>query len=564
MDYKLFYSKPNPIDLEELKKQNPHEDFNPFEIQDLQLYNPIYSRFFEMNEGNSQKIALNHPFHIKDLEHVINADGTETREKKVFIKFSPLLDPYRYMIGKYNVEDNSIRTMPKIDSTSEQCHSKILSIHNTSYVDCFFTFLSSILKNNYGFENGIDFFGSYLGLQEKFKVGVSDDLEFLQNSEFFNKHLGSLFHMEDNDLVQQSYSSFPGSRKNKMKLNLLQEEDNTDLLGIQELEILDSPFSLESEEVETVYSQSPKKNNGSLNSSSSSSSNNSEVNYSSEDDSQEECCEDSDDEDSDEESEEDSDEESEEEEEEEIYGYINRFPIQMICMEQCDGTLDKLLENDEIDEENGCSALFQVIMILLTYQRIFHFTHNDLHTNNIMYVNTDKPFLYYQFNNVVYKVPTYGKIYKLIDFGRGIYKYMGKIFCSDSFGPGGDASTQYNCEPFFNDNKARLEPNFSFDLCRLGTSMFDFMMEIDDDIEEYDELQKVVREWCLDDKGKNILYLKNGDERYPSFKLYKMIARTVHKHTPEAQLERPFFSKYKFEGELKEDATIFSLDKLTM
>ena len=32
---------------------------------------------------------------------------------------------------------------------------------------------------------------------------------------------------------------------------------------------------------------------------------------------------------------------------------------------------------------------------------------------------------------------------------------------------------------------------------------------------------------------KNILYKKNGDERYPDFKLYKMIARTVHNHTPE-------------------------------
>ena len=35
---------------------------------------------------------------------------------------------------------------------------------------------------------------------------------------------------------------------------------------------------------------------------------------------------------------------------------------------------------------------------------------------------------------------------------------------------------------------------------------------------------------------KNILYKKNGEERYPDFKLYKMIARTVHNHTPEAQL----------------------------
>jgi hypothetical protein len=46
----------------------------------------------------------------------------------------------------------------------------------------------------------------------------------------------------------------------------------------------------------------------------------------------------------------------------------------------------------------------------------------------------------------------------------------------------------------------------------------------------------------LDDKGKNILYTSDGEERYPNFKLYKMIARTVHNHTPENQLEYPFLS----------------------
>ena len=27
---------------------------------------------------------------------------------------------------------------------------------------------------------------------------------------------------------------------------------------------------------------------------------------------------------------------------------------------------------------------------LITYQKTFHFTHNDLHTNNIMYIKTEK------------------------------------------------------------------------------------------------------------------------------------------------------------------------------
>ena len=30
---------------------------------------------------------------------------------------------------------------------------------------------------------------------------------------------------------------------------------------------------------------------------------------------------------------------------------------------------------------------------LIVYQKVFHFTHNDLHTNNIMFLLTDKKYL---------------------------------------------------------------------------------------------------------------------------------------------------------------------------
>ena len=71
---------------------------------------------------------------------------------------------------------------------------------------------------------------------------------------------------------------------------------------------------------------------------------------------------------------------------------------------------------------------------------------------------------------------------KIIDFGRAIYTYNSKFFISDSFHPDGDAATQYNTEPYFNDKKPRLEPNFSFDLCRLACSIFDYVV---DDLELY-------------------------------------------------------------------------------
>ena len=216
----------------------------------------------------------------------------------------------------------------------------------------------------------------------------------------------------------------------------------------------------------------------------------------------------------------------------------------MICLEKCDGTFDDLFTSGNATLDNTASALFQVVMTLIIYQKLFSFTHNDLHTNNIMYMETDIPYLFYKFENITYKVPTYGRIYKIIDFGRSIYRFNGTTYCSDSFGPGGDADTQYNCEPFFNNKKPRLEPNMSFDLCRLGCSIYDFIIPEHLDYNDYDDLQKTIYRWCLDDNDKNVLYKKNGEERYPDFKLYKMIARTVHKHTPQEQLQHPFFNQF--------------------
>ena len=72
---------------------------------------------------------------------------------------------------------------------------------------------------------------------------------------------------------------------------------------------------------------------------------------------------------------------------------------------------------------------------------MFDLTHNDLHTNNVMFKKTDKMYLYYRYQDKFYKVPTFGRIYKIIDFGRAIYKFQGKRICSYSFHKKGDAAT---------------------------------------------------------------------------------------------------------------------------
>jgi len=242
------------------------------------------------------------------------------------------------------------------------------------------------------------------------------------------------------------------------------------------------------------------------------------------------------------------DDNKEEEEEDEIHATIQNFPVHVICMEKCENTLDNLILNNKFkNEDEWFSALMQIIMILITYQKIFSFTHNDLHTNNIMYCETKLIYIYYCYKNKYYKVPTYGKIFKIIDFGRSIYKFQNKLFCSDSFENKGDASSQYNTEPFFNENKPRLEPNYSFDLCRLACSIFDYLVEDLTDVKylkKCSPLIQLIVEWCLDDNGLNLLYKNDGTERYPDFKLYKMISRCVHNHTPQVQLDRKEFMKF--------------------
>jgi len=563
--FTIHYVKMKSLDLKTLEenyrptKDDVDNEYNPFHIKDIQTYNPIYSDFFVLNANNYNSISLDHKYHIVDIDHVINHKTKEMEEKPVFIKFSPLLDPIRYMIGKYDFTDSKLRLLP--DLNSEEKMVKIVDKNNMSYVDNFFSFLTSRLLHKHGFVHGLDYYGSFLGIQEKFKMNIADDLEYLNTSSTFMGNIGKFFNVTE--MPANEVANY-GSRANKHKLDISDDDckHNISAITIEDLSLdVETPTNIV-EELESIYEC----NKNSKKSDSSDSSNNSETNYST-DDSDEDCDEEDEKSDSDWETEDEDESEvsssSESESENSVYSYIHNFPIQMICLEKCDGTIDELFEKELIDEETGIAALFQIIMILATYQKVFHFTHNDLHTNNIMFVETDKEFLYYKMENRYYKVPTYGKIFKLIDFGRGIYKFSGKQYCSDSFATGGDAATQYNFEPFMNNAKPRLDPNYSFDLCRLGTSIFDFILDEDADEEELDSLQKIVNRWCLDDNGKNVLYKRNGEERYPNFKLYKMIARTVHKHRPVDQLENPAFKKFGVSSKtLTGNETIMDIDAM--
>uniref|UniRef100_A0A6C0HTG5 Protein kinase domain-containing protein n=1 Tax=viral metagenome TaxID=1070528 RepID=A0A6C0HTG5_9ZZZZ len=567
--FSINYVKIKPVNwktLEETYIQTSEDieyQYNPFFINKIQNYNPIYSQYFVLNENNYNTISLNHKRHFQNTTTVFDTETKKNIHTDIFIKYSPLLDPYRFMTGKYKNNTESINLPSPIEKNTENHIPKLSDYNNASYVDNFFSFISSKLLEEHGFIHGLDYYGSFLGIQNRFKVNIADDLEFIKSSDYFLQNINKHFILSKD--ICDNFTNL-GSRSNKLKIKIKDEDESTKhnitAISLEEIEIINDDSSIR-EESTVVYE---KKGNNLSNPSTSSSEDDDDDDDDDDDEEDEENDEDQDDElveneqndedkgehdeNNDEEEEEweteEDDDDDDEEEEEFQYAYIKNFPIQLICLEKCDGTMDDLFVKKEVDQTLSASALFQIIMILITYQKTFHFTHNDLHTNNIMFSNTDKKFIYYQYKKQIYKVPTHGKIFKIIDFGRSIYKFKGQLLCSDSFALGGDASTQYNTEPFLNENKPRLDPNYSFDLCRLGCSIYDFIIDDDepDSIAQFDELQKTIYRWCTNDDGKNILYKRNGEERYPNFKLYKMIAKTAHKHTPQEQLNFPYFKQF--------------------
>jgi len=544
-------------------------------LSKTQNYIPIYKRFFSLNDTNWNSINLNNKWYISSIKEnneenrnlfeckIKNINTQKTKDKDVFFKLAPLLDPYKYLIGKYDINNKDLFKLPDINSDESSVNPKFVDPNNSAYVDGFFIYLSSSLNQTHNFLHGLDYYGSFLAIKNKYKLNVFDDLEYLTNSDFFNKNKNILFDINNYDHIFQDENKkkkpikieYNSSAKSNLSIKSFDEEIFEEIFENADLNA-ENLKELNNDELIDMSNSNILENNSKTATIKSSSTCSSRTSYTSSENSDDKESEESSNSENIEEDEEngewedmDSDNYSDDIEEK-IEATIPQFPVQVIGMEYCENTFDDLILSDELKNENEWfSALMQIIMILITYQKTFAFTHNDLHTNNVMYNTTDKKYLYYCYKKKYYKVPTFGRLFKIIDFGRSIYKYNGKMFCSDSFQNGGDAATQYNTEPYFNDKKPRLEPNYSFDLCRLACSIFDYLVDDLDEVKDLskcDPVKKLIVEWCLDDKGINLLYKNNGVDRYPDFKLYKMIARCVHKHTPQAQLERTEFKSFEY------------------
>lgn len=527
------------------------KNYYPFRFSHVQSFQPIFNNLFRTprkrerhsNDSPLNRMVLNHPYHVVNDVTVTSVETGQPLHKKVYYKIAPLLSPISYLMGEYGDytrHKKSLITLPTADNSSFSC-SKLRSYHNAGYIDAFFSFLCGQLRHYHGVFSALEFYGTYSAIQEQFRMNVTTtDTDDLESSTFFEQGLGRHFHSTEADIeigqddagasTFSTHHSRRATSRRKARATTtspspdwdsdeesIQSEDDDVEDEVLVSSLTSSPCSKESystDDSATVLTIGPAKivpRRTKM--------------FSSYESANEPL-------------------------------FIDKFPVQIIAMEQCDGTLDELMMQNRLpDPEVKRAALFQITAHLTLLQRVFGFTQNDFHSNNVLWIATSFAFLHYCIGGKYYKVPTYGRLFYVADFGRAIFNYGGIVYASDDFFPGGDAEKQYNCEPFYNPNLPRIERNFSADLCRLATSLFEleFLSPSDEPTNDY---QTLIRDWCLDDSGRNVLWTRDGRKRYREFKLYKMISRHVHNHVPEHQITtRPEFKVYQVDEVFTKETT---------
>ena len=519
--------------------------------KNLQTFFPTLSKVFRVNKFQTGKLAYDLPSKLVAVDcsggqgfctiTLQKKDGT-LEDKVVFLKVTHLLDPVRWMQGRYSLPQES--GLPGHSKSWAYAWHKLQDPWNQAYVEALATYALSSLRTSDVSPHFNNFYGAYCARADKYHYNINEDYESFRNTRWFWK--GKDHGLYDLSVLNGSTPDVPPP-----------EDVLADILTKPEFSDAGEDEQSE-EELESIDVNDEIDENATLESAS--------MDSKSFDESEEE-------------EEEEAEDEVEDENSEQfiVYADIPNFPVMLILTESNEDTMDSLLDANKhrckpgtIEWETMWSAwIFQVIAALCVMQKVFGMTHNDLHTNNIVWSSTDQPFLYYKASDgSTWKVPTYGKIFRLIDFGRSIFSVNKHVIVSDDFRPGNDADGQYAFKPLLSNPPEVIEPNPSFDLSRLAVSVFESLFPvkpIDSDSQTIlsEEDGMVVREtvsplynclwsWMVDEDDKNILHDADGAERFPDFDLYKHIAAKIHNAEPEAQIHKLPFSQFKTIDKIKE------------
>ena len=473
-------------------------------VEHIQPFFPSLEMMFKMENVDAVR---EHGLKLDEPIRSIQAPGLITTtsgvSKNIHIKQTMLVNPFRWMKGEYG----GALGLPTIQEYASALMSRVQSPHNGAYVGGLFSALFS--------ESGCIHFpkvhGLFTGIAKKHKIDISDEYADISEKPWFTQNVGSTFNLTLSDHAT-AHSEFRHTRDGRTTVIL---EGETSLGEIQDLPGIGSNENIEIPEMSPVFEEDSDEVDSESNCSDVSTAYVFHV---------ESCdC--------------DEDEEDEEDAGEEdgfAWATMSNVPVQITVMEKCEGTLYELMCL-EPDTKKHISWLAQVLFALTFAQRTFGFTHNDLHSNNIMYVKTDKEFLNYKVEGQAFRVPTHGYLLKIIDFerGAGSVRISGmknpKFFMSDHFSPDEEAGGQYNVEPFYTPGIETIKPNPSFDLVRLATSLFWDLFPEGPEHAEYksNPIFITLIRWLTLEDGTSILFGKNDPthDRYHGFNLYKAIAR---------------------------------------
>lgn len=493
----------------------------------------------------------------------------DSQEVPIFVKRIHLLDPIPYMEGEYVAPTEG--ALPAPSTPWKHALAKLNDPLNEAYVDALFAALASRLVTTGASPHWCRCFGTFSARVETYLYNISEEYESMRAAPWWRRNiqngLFTLFCDTDASVDTDADAGAEGAATPMDRLmaapgDTLLDGDYLDLDGGNGLEssaISDAEDVLEDEEPALDGAPAPvqltaprlrlKKLQTKLSADTSSADGGSSSSHNSSVAS-----------------------------EEPVFAKFTNFPVQVTLLERAEGTMDELLEMEDDAEtatilpgtkdERWSAWLFQVIAALSVAQHYFGFVHNDLHTNNVMWSTTSDACLYYRVHKHkdtwYMRVPTFGRLMKIIDFGRASYHLPDPagFFISDAFYPGNDASNQYNCEPFYDPKEGkRIEPNPSFDLGRLSVSLLESLyperpaavtpvrIMSREGPKMYTEtvsgVYNMLWEWLQDDAGKNILRGPDGEERYPDFDLYCALAADVHRAVPSKQIERALFAAYR-------------------
>jgi hypothetical protein len=477
--------------------------------------------------------------------------GADKQEVRAHMKICHLLNPIHFLEGRYSFP--KFNKLPWHDKPYRSAIQKLQSPFNQAYVDTLAMYLLGKLAEDDISPHFLPFYGAVTAIAEEYIYNITDDYPSYRNEPWFwrgLKNKGIPFSIKNkydpSESVPEEVVEAITTPPTDVDFDATSNDDEGSIVSLptdgqlrSSAELVDDALLEETCDIATVSTVSS---------------------HGEEEDEDEEDGEDGSDADS-------------TGSEIRIGLEFKDMPVLLAFQKEADGVMDDLLfDEEEVGSEPGKKAwedrwtawLFQVCAALSQMQGIYNMTHNDLHTNNIVWTETDKTHIFYKSpcGKKTYKVPTYGKMFHIIDFGRAIFRVGHRQWVSDDYTGDNDAAGQYNFGPIFNPRKPKVAPNMSFDLTRLAVSALEEIFpdqppkkkkgptKLSEEPgrttwETTSPLWNMMWTWLLTDKGENVLWDPDGEDRFPDFRLYEVIARECHGAVPSEQFAKPAFAAFE-------------------